>query len=67
LNSERIRQEFGSFGIDVVESGEGRRISSMRLDPPQAVALHAYVLPVTSALAGESTSAYRQAGLSVCA
>jgi hypothetical protein len=29
LNSERIRQEFGSFGIDVIESGQWRRISSL--------------------------------------
>lgn len=29
MNSERIRQEFGSFGIDVVESGPRRRVSRL--------------------------------------
>jgi hypothetical protein len=29
LNSERIKQEFGSFGIDVLECGKERRVSSL--------------------------------------
>lgn len=29
MNSERIKQEFGSFGIDVIESSDQRRISSL--------------------------------------
>jgi len=29
LNSERIKQEFGSFGIDVLECGTERRVSSL--------------------------------------
>jgi hypothetical protein len=58
LNSERIRQQFGSFGIDVIESTAERRISSLYSLEDGRKVCRTYALvefrdPIGSALAEE--------------